>query len=217
MKRKLFLLTAIILSFSLVLTACGQKDIGEAKAKKLALDSINKLFQTNQTEATVTREQMGCLPDQVGAMATNGNAGETSRWVYIVNVPLNDATAKYESLVIAATGEVVYLSQNSANIILTDKQEAQAYQLYKDEKKWGEKHYDALLSLKEACKSWAIANLNESHPVILEVNRGRMPSGTISTTFGNEYYIVTQEAKVYYIAIEWPSMQPIVISVENVK
>jgi len=76
MKRKIFLLTAIVLTVSLAMTACTQGSVSEAKAKELALDNINKVFQTNQTEATVRREQMGCLPDQVGAMATNGNAGE---------------------------------------------------------------------------------------------------------------------------------------------
>jgi hypothetical protein len=35
MKRKLFLLTAIVLVFSLFLTAGKQADIGEAKAKRL--------------------------------------------------------------------------------------------------------------------------------------------------------------------------------------
>ena len=47
MKRKIFLLTAIILTFSMIFTACGQTDIGEAKAKQIALDNINKVFQTN--------------------------------------------------------------------------------------------------------------------------------------------------------------------------
>ena len=96
MKRKIILLTAIVLALSLALTACTQGSVSEAKAKQLALDNINKVFQTNQTEATVTREQMGCLPDQVGAMATAGNAENTSRWLYIVEVPSRDDT-KYEA------------------------------------------------------------------------------------------------------------------------
>ncbi|MDD4312636.1 MAG: hypothetical protein PHW41_09165, partial [Eubacteriales bacterium] len=68
MKRKIFLLLAIILLLSLAMTACKQGDIGEAKAKEIALDNINRMFQTNQTEASVTREQMGCYPEQRGAM-----------------------------------------------------------------------------------------------------------------------------------------------------
>jgi ABC-type oligopeptide transport system substrate-binding subunit len=57
MKRKIVLIIAIILTFSLALTACTQGTINEAKAKELALDNINKVFQTNQTEATVSRER----------------------------------------------------------------------------------------------------------------------------------------------------------------
>ena len=60
MKRKIALLIVMILSFSLFVIACGQGDItdkkgeiDETKAKELALDNINKAFQTNLTEATV--------------------------------------------------------------------------------------------------------------------------------------------------------------------
>ena len=53
MKRKLYLLTAIVLVFSLFLTAGKQADIGEAKAKALGLTYINTLFGVHETEATV--------------------------------------------------------------------------------------------------------------------------------------------------------------------
>jgi len=90
MKRKIFLLLAIVLAFSLGMSACeggmsakqiALGDVSEAKAKQIALDNINKMFQTNQTEATVTREQMGCLPEQKGAMATTGDGEFAARWL----------------------------------------------------------------------------------------------------------------------------------------
>ena len=217
MKRKIFLLTAIILTFSMMLTACGQTEIGEAKAKQIALDNINKMFQTNQTEATVTHEQNGCNPDQVGAMATTGNAEDTTRWYYMVSVPLSDATSKYEAYVVASTGEVISLSQHDANIILTKDQEEQALQLYQDEKTWGEKHLDALSSLTDGCRDWAIKNLNDSHAIVLEANRGHYPEGPISTTFTNNYYVITNDAKVYFITMQWPSMQVLNIDLVNSK
>ena len=111
MKQKIFLFTAIILTLSLAMVACTQGSINEAKAKEIALENINKVFQTSQTEATVMREQMGCLPDQVGAMATTGNAEDTSRWLYIVDVPSRDVP-NYQAYVVESTGEVIYLSQS---------------------------------------------------------------------------------------------------------
>ncbi|NLI54481.1 MAG: hypothetical protein GX417_09190, partial [Clostridiales bacterium] len=147
MKQKLVLLTAIILTVSLALTACKQGDVGEAKAKEIALDNINRMFQTNQTEATVTREQMGCLPDQVGAMATMGNAEDTSRWLYIVDVPSRDVP-NYQAYVVETTGEVIFLSQAESNITLTNEQKEQAKQLLAAEADYGREHQKEFAKMK---------------------------------------------------------------------
>ena len=216
MKRKIFLLTAIILTVSLALTACTQGTINEAKAKELALDNINKVFQTNQTEATVTREQMGCLPDQVGAMATNGNAEDTSRWLYIVSVPSRD-DEKYGAYVVESTGEVIYLSQNENNITLTDEQQKEAETLLAAEADYGNMHQKAIANLKIACEEWAIANLNDSHPILLDALRGKLPDQPATEKFSADFYVVTNDARVYCITMYWPSMQVLNIDVVNDK
>ena len=216
MKRKIFLLTAIILTLFLALTACTQGTVNEAKAKELALDNINKVFQTNQTEATVSREQMGCLPDQIGAMATNGNAGETARWLYIVSVPSRD-DEKYTAYVVETTGEVIFLSQSENNITLTAEQKKQGEQLLAAEADYGNEHYKAFAEMKAACKEWAIANLNDAHPILLNADRGRMPDARARETFTVDYYVVTNDARVYWVTMYWPSMQVLNIDVENAK
>ena len=216
MKRKIFLLTAIILTVSLALTACTQGTINEAKAKELALDNINKVFQTNQTEATVTREQMGCLPDQVGAMATNGNAEDTSRWLYIVSVPSRD-DEKYGAYVVESTGEVIYLSQNENNITLTDEQQKEAETLLAAEADYGNMHQKAIANLKIAFEEWAIANLNDSHPILLDALRGKLPDQPATEKFSADFYVVTNDARVYCVTMYWPSMQVLNIDVENAK
>lgn len=216
MKRKLFLLIAIILTLSLCMTACTQGAVGEAKAKQLALDNINKVFQTNQTEATVTREQMGCLPDQVGAMATAGNAENTSRWLYIVEVPSRDDT-KYEAYVVESTGEVIFLAQNESNITLTAEQKKQAEELLAAEADYGREHQKTFTLMKEACREWAIANLGDGHPILLDALRGRMPDAPARETYTADYYVVTNDARVYCVTMYWPSLQVLNINVENAK
>ncbi|PKM39390.1 MAG: hypothetical protein CVV04_10305 [Firmicutes bacterium HGW-Firmicutes-9] len=216
MKRKIVLLTTIILTLSLAMTACTQGSVSEAKAKELALDNINKVFQTNQTEATVTREQMGCLPDQVGAMATTGNAEDTSRWLYIVDVPSRDVP-NYQAYVVESTGEVIFLSQNENNIKLTDEQQKQAETLLASEPSFGREHEKEVAKLKEACKEWAIANLNDSHPILLNALRGRMPDQAVRESFSVDFYVVTNDARVYCVTMYWPSMQVLNIDVENAK
>ena len=214
MKQKLVLLTAIILTVSLALTACKQGDVGEAKAKEIALDNINRMFQTNQTEATVTREQMGCLPDQVGAMATMGNAEDTSRWLYIVDVPSRDVP-NYQAYVVETTGEVIFLSQAESNITLTNEQKEQAKQLLAAEADYGREHQKQFAKMKIACKEWASANLDDEYPILLDALRGRMPDQPARETFTADYYVVTNDARVYCVTMYWPSMQVLNIDVEN--
>lgn len=216
MKRKLFLFLAIILSLSLPLTACAQESVDEAKAKQLALDNINKIFQTNQTEATVSREQMGCLPDQDGAFATNGNAGETARWYYIVSVPSLEEE-KYTAYVVESTGEVIFLSQSESNITLTDEQQKQAQELLAAEADYGREHQKTFTLMKEACQQWAIANLGDAHPILLDALRGRMPDQPARETYSADYYVVTNDARVYCVTMQWPSLQVLNIDVENAK
>jgi len=215
MKRRILLLTAIVLSFSLLLSACGQKDIGEAKAKEIGLDYINNTFAAGETEALVTRDQVECFPDQMGAIATDGDAEFSSRWIYRVRVPLAGSMTKYEAHVLASTGEVIYANQHEVNIVMTEEQREQANALFTEEKKWGEKHEEALLELRNACYRWAEEALNASRPIVLEANRDRMPAGALSRTFKNAYYIVTRDGKVYCAAMEWPSMQVLSISLES--
>lgn len=218
MKRKIFLLTAIILTFSMIFTACGQTDIGEAKAEQIALDNINSVFQTNQTEATATREQMGCYPEQKGAFATTGDGEFGARWLYIVDIPSID-DARYQAYVVASTGEVIFLSQNESYVTLTDEQKLQGEQLLAAESNYGREHEKAFSLMKDACREWAIANLGDAHPILLDALRGRMPEAPAREKFTADFYVVTKDkdALVYCITMYWPSLQVLNIELENSK
>ena len=215
MKRKLLLLSAIILSLSLLLTACGQKDIGEAKAKELGLAYINQYFNTNETEAKVYRERYECYPEQAGAFSTNGDTEFSYRWVYRVQVPLAASLIKYDVFLLGSTGELMYATQHQMNIILSDEQKERAYSLYAEEPRWGEKHIDAQNELKHACYDWAIQNLDEPRPIILDANQNKRAGDAVQRTFSSSYYVVTRDGMVYLLTMDWPSLQMLYIWVEN--
>ncbi len=216
MKRKTFLLLAIVLTLSLGMTACAMGDVGEEKAKQIALDDINRMFQTNQTEATVTREQMGCLPDQAGAMATTGDGELAARWLYIVDVPSNE-NGRYQAYVTASTGEVNFLSQSESNITLTDEQKKQATELLAAEPDYGREHEKTFTLLKNACRDWVVANLGDAHPILLDAARGRMPEAPAREMYTADYYVVTKDDRVYCVTMYWPSLQVLSIDVINPK
>lgn len=213
MKRKLFLLTAIILSLSLLLTACGQADIGEAKAKEIGLKYINKYFNANETEASVYHEQWECYPEETGAFSTNGDAEFSYRWVYRVQVPLAASLMKYEVYIIGSTGDLMYANQHQMNIILSDEQKERANRLYADEPNWGEQHIEALSELYQACYDWSILNLDEPHPILLDTDIYQQPNDSLQRTFSAPCYVVTRDGRVYSLTMEWPSLQVLSLSV----
>ena len=216
MKRKIVLLIVIILMLSLAMVACTQGSVSEAKAKELALENINKVFQTNQTEATVTREQMGCLPDQVGAMATTGNAEDTSRWLYIVSVPSRD-DEKYGAYVVESTGEVIYLMQKDSNIVLTEEQKKKADDLASYEQVWGVEHAKVFSYMEQYCNDWVKVNLDNSSPIVVPVYNNMSLDTPVTTTFAADFYVITRDGRLYWIFISWPSMQILFFSHENAK
>lgn len=215
MKRKLLLLTAIILSLSFFLTGCGQKDIGEAKAKEIGLNYINKYFNANETEATVYRELWECYPEDTAAFSTNGDAEFAYRWVYRVQVPLAASLMKYEVYFLGATGDLLYANQHEMNIILSDEQKERANNLYAEGANWGELHQKASEELYQACYDWSVANLDEQRPILLDTNIGKEARGALLRTTGATYYVVTKDGRVYSLSMEWPSLQVISLSVIN--
>ena len=215
MKRKQFFLTAIILSLSLFLTACGEKDIGEAKAKEIGLKYINQFFNANETEAKVYRELYECYPEQAGAFSTNGDTEFSYRWVYRVYVPLAASLIKYEVYLLGNTGDLMYANQHEMNIILSDEQKERSNNLFLDEPEWGEKHIEAMSELYQACYDWSVQNLDEPHPMLLDTDIYQQPNDSLQRTFSAPCYVVTKDGRVYSLSMEWPSLQVLSISVIN--
>jgi len=214
MKRNHFLLTAIILSLSLFLTACGQKDIGEVKAKEIGLAYINKIFDVNETEAIVQRYVVECLPENDGAVVT-GDPNIGTRVLYDILVANNDSQPLYEAWVVGASGVPVSVQQGEINIILTDAQKKKANALFNEERNWGEKHEAALTELKEASIQWVREKIRPKSSVLLTSPTGDYQHTSTTTTFIDSFYVVLRDGTIYKIRMQWPSMQVLGFSVEH--
>ena len=215
MRRKTNLLFVPILCGLLIFSACGHKDIGEAKAKEIGLAYINQVFDVNETDATVTSEQVECFTWQDGAIVSDGDASVATRLIYRVRVAKNETQPLYETWVIGSSGKPFYSYQNEMNIILTDEQKQKAGALFAEERGWGEKHTAALNELKDACVKWVKQNQKEDCPVLLSAETGDYQHVTVTTTFIDSFYIVMRNGVIYQIAMQWPSMQVISLFVIN--
>lgn len=209
--------SAFILSICVVilLSACAPKDIGEAKAKEIGLAYIHQVFGANETEATVTKEQVECFSYQDGAIVSDGDASIATRRIYRVRVAKNESMTLYETWVIGSSGTPFYSSQNELNILLTDEQKQKASALFAEERNWGEQHTAALAELKGACVQWVKQNIEEDVPILLTTETSDYPHATITTTFLDSFYVVMRNGVIYQIAMQWPSMQVLSVVLVN--
>ena len=214
MKRKTTLLIAGILSLSLFLTACGQKDIGEAKAKEIGLAYINHIFDAHETEASVQRYVDECSADDDGAVVT-GDPTIGTRVVYHVRVAKSKTQPLYEAWVVGSSGKPYIAMQSEINIVLTDEQKDRANTLFSTETTWGEQHEVALAELKEASIQWVREKMKSDSSVLLAAATGDFQHLTLTTTFADSFYVVFRDGTIYKITMQWPSMQVLGISVEH--
>ncbi len=215
MKRRIVFEVALISCIALFTSACAPKDIGEAKAKEIGLAYINQVFGANETEATVTKEQVECFSYQDGAIVSDGDASIATRLIYRVRVAKNETQPLYETWVIGSSGKPFYSRQNELNIVLSDEQKQKAGALFAEERGWGEKHTAAVAELKDACVKWVKQTLKEDSPVLLSAETGENPHTTITTTFVDSFYVVMRNGVIYQITMQWPSMQVLSIVLVN--
>lgn len=214
MKRKIAIILTFGLLMALFLSGCGQKDIGEAKAKEIGLAYINKVFGANETEATVFSDLEECLPYQPGAVVT-GDPTIGTRVVYHLRVAKVGSMLEYTALVNGSTGKPYYAWRSERDIVLSDEQKAEANALFAEEKNWGEKHEAAIEELKNASICWVQENLMADYPVILAAETGNCTMNPVTTTFTNSYGVVMQNGSVYQLLMHWPSMQVLSVTWVN--
>ena len=207
MKKRAAIALILALCGALLASACAPKAIGEAKAKEIGLAYINQVFDVDETEATVTSEQVECFPYQDGAIVTDGDASIATRLIYRVRVAKSESITLYEAYVNASTGVPYFARQNEINIVLTNEQKEKANTLFSAERSWGEKHVAALQEMKIACIQWVEANQMGDCPVLLAVEKEGAERNQISTTFWQGYYVVMRDGTIYDMSILWPSMK----------
>lgn len=220
MKRKILLLTATILSLSLLLSACGKKNpgivlaVGEEKGKEAGLALINQAFGVNETNATVEYQA------RAAATFRDGTTGEMVTLepdrVYVVKTaPEKGENDYYYAEVDAATGIAFRAERNVTGIVLTVEQQKQADALGTLD----DFHPDDFLATQEE----ALTNINDLIRKRLEPNLPLMrvyPDmiETDSVDFPKvliEYFVLMENGKVYNLALCWPTMELVKVYIRN--
>ena len=212
MKLNRIKMTAILLAAiacaSLALSGCTPRLIGEAKAKEAGLAFINKVFDVNETEATVEYEEREGFTYQYGFAIHKGN--EEPDRVYIIKVrPNEDGNFDYYAEVNAVTGEA-YIAQKAWDLLkpMTAEQQARADELYAQEKEWSKVlQSTAEEETRPEAYQWFYKKFRPDEPVLpllFSLSDG-VPDR--KNMIESEYYVVVQDGSIYTLLMSWPSFE----------
>lgn len=207
MKRKLFLLTAIILSFSLFFSACSPRLVGEAKAKEAGLAYINKIFDVNETEATVKYEEREGVTFVDGYGVHKGN--EEPNRVYVITVRSNEIENGYYAEVNAVTGEA-YCASKALELLkpMTAEQQARADDLYAQDKEWAKVLCNtAAKETPHEASRWFFAKFRPDKPILPLIDICSEDPVELGHEVISYYYVVVLDGSIYNLSFVWPTFE----------
>ena len=205
MKRKLFLLTAIILTLSFFLTACEQGSVIEDTAKENAINALNKAFDASIKDANLIlmqHEEIYFENDQI-----KQNDPETWVEYYRVSVDDEQGGSLFYSEVDARTSAVTYVYQNADKIELTAEQEKQAKAIgtfaeYSVNRFQQEQKDAASVAVK-----WVQDKMEPEGDVDHAVTKDIYTDQEMFPTLVFESIVVMKSGTAYDVNVVWPAMQ----------
>ena len=203
MKQKAHVLA--ILLILLMLSGCSPRLVGEAKAKEAGLAFINKVFDVNETEATVTLENRPGLSYVNGIEAHLGDEKPVYFYTIQVNL-LADGNYSYYAEVNAVTGVAYRANKNPDTIVLTQEQQKQAKALgsFDDMQNTDTSAYQQ--EATNASEDWVRQNFERNKPILSVIPNNTLTDNYSFPKMFIDNYVVFIEGTIYNVEWCWPSM-----------
>ena len=194
-----------ILLILLFLSGCTPRMIGEAKAKEAGLAFINKVFDVNETEATVTLENRPGLSYVNGIEAHLGDEKPVYFYTIQVNL-LADGNYSYYAEVNAVTGVAYRANKNPDTIVLTQEQQKQAKALgsFDDMQNTDTSAY--VQEAINASEDWVRQNFERNKPILSVIPNNTLTDNYSFPKMFIDNYVVFIEGTIYNVEWCWPSM-----------
>ncbi len=188
-----------------MLSGCSPRLVGEAKAKEAGLAFINKVFDVNETEATVTLENRPGLSYVNGIEAHLGDEKPVYFYTIQVNL-LADGNYSYYAEVNAVTGVAYRANKNPDTIVLTQEQQKQAKALgsFDDMQNTDTSAYQQ--EATNASEDWVRQNFERNKPILSVIPNNTLTDNYSFPKMFIDNYVVFIEGTIYNVEWCWPSM-----------
>lgn len=207
-------LLVIIISITLLLSACSPRIIDEAKAKEAGLALINRAFNANEAEASVEYQA------RPATFYQDGTTGETVTLepdrVYVVKTALEKGESDYYyAEVDAVTGVAFRAERYLSGIVLTEEQQKQADALGTlddfNPDDFILTQQDAVSNIMDIIKERLEPEipLLRMYPDIIESDSVDFPKVLL------EYLVIMEGGKVYDLTLCWPTMELVKVYIRN--
>ncbi len=206
MKMKVISTLICINCILLLLIACTPRLVGEAKAKEAGLAFINKVFDVNETEATVTLEKRPGLSYVNGIEAHLGD--EKPVYFYTIQVnPLADGNYRYYAEVNAVTGVAYRANRDPDTIVLTQEQQKLAETLgaFDDLQNTDTSAYEQ--EAIYASEDWVRQNIERNKPILRVIPNNSITDNYSFPKLFIDNYVVFIDGTIYNVEWCWPSME----------
>ena len=191
MKKRIARLLMCLLSVAFLFCACGATGGGEAKANKLGVDTIQKMFAVEESE-TMDGYFENATVTQLSAAGTNQTNAKKSN-DYSVTVKNDAGETLYYIEINIKSGKVRTIQQNPSMLKLTEEEEKMAANMASSG------IFDATVKNKAPRQAGAYENKNYPSRAFFD--------STITMQSGN----------VYSVTVCWPSMDVVQVTVLDQK
>lgn len=203
-RRKVILIIGICAA--LALSACGARDGGEAKAKKIGQDTIKKTFSVEESETMDGYFDLA----EVTPLASGGTKKGTD---FSVTVKDEQGEMLYYTVINIKSGKATMIQQNPNLLKLTEEEEKMAANMASSD------IFDATVKNKAPKQAGSLA--------LLWVKQRFEPNGELSTQSAGQAYenkdypsraffdstIIMQSGNVYSVTVCWPSLDVVQVTI----
>lgn len=215
MKRKIFLLLAIVLTITLLVTACAPKNISADEAEKTALAALNKAFDISLTKASVVLMQHPQTKLENDKIVNS----EPEKWVeyYSVSVNGEKGGTLYLAEVDAKTGAVGYITRSADLVVLTSEQAQKAASIGTFEEYAADRFTAEQKDAGNIAVQWVQEVMEPGGELHHATTQGIYTAKDLFPTLMMQTMVVMQSGNAYQVTVSWPAMQVVDVQILHLK